>query len=197
MPMIAVINIDISKRDLEDVWDNLQTTLVAADGIEPIAMGIVFETYDIMIFTLCKEPENLTQYIINRIRSLKGITETTVFFTNSLDTIKHENEPEPGIDGIAYLDVECGKDDYVFKQIKEKIGPEEEKTFTKFLGFCLHSANVDLMVGFKGINLFYLDALFSKIRMIDGVTDLEITMFSRFKTLVEYDQLSKRFPWFL
>ncbi len=196
MPLIAVINIDISKRDLEEVWENLQTTLVAADGIEPIAMGIVFETYDIMIFTLCEQPENLTAYIINRIRSLKGITETTVFFTNSLESTVPATS-EPGVDGIAYLDIECGKDEYVLKQIKDKIGPEEEKTFTKFVGLCLHSANVDLLVGFKGINLFYLDALFSKIRMIDGVTDIMITMFSRFKTLVEYDQLSNRFPWFL
>nr|MDO8114710.1 hypothetical protein [Candidatus Sigynarchaeota archaeon] len=195
MGLMAVVSLNVSKRDLDDLWENLQSALIKADGIEPVAMGITFEYYDIQVFLYCDEPENLNRYIINRLRSLKGVTETTVFFITDMDNIKHEGmESEPGIDGIVLLDVECGKEDSVFREIMENVGPEEEKTFTKFIANCLHSASLDLLVGFKGQNFYMLDKLFSKIRLIDGVIDVEVVMFSRFKI---FDYEKSRFSWYL
>lgn len=198
MGLIGCVSLDIKKRSVEDLWENLSSSLSSANGITPIAMGIVFETYDVMIFLWCETPENLNDYIINRLRSVKGVTETEVFFVNDMQEITHEEiDSEPGIDGIIFIDVECGKDESVYNAIIEDISPEENKTFTKFVAKCLHSTNLDQLVGFKGVNLYYLDQLFSKVRMVNGVTDMQIMMFSRFTTLVEFDELKKRFPWFL
>jgi hypothetical protein len=197
MGLLGVVTLNISGRDLTDVWDNLQSNLVAADGIEPLAIAIVFETYDLLIVLWCEQPENLNRYIINRLRSMKGVTETTVFFLDEMQALTHDGmESEPGIDGHLMLDVECGKEDYVVREVS-KIGPEAEKTFTKFIAAALHSSTLDLLVGFKGTNLYYLDELFSKIRLIDGVIDIEVQIFARFKTLVEYDQMKDRFSWLL
>ena len=199
MGLLAVVNLDISKRDLEDVWDNLQSSLVkdTDGGIEPVAMGIIFETYDIIVFLWCEHIEYLTEYIINHMRSIKGVTETTVFFMSDIQNIQHEDAPaEPGLDGVLLLDVECGLDEHVLREVK-KIGPEEEKTFTKFISHCLHSQNLDIIVGFKGINLYYLDQLFTKIRMVNGVIDIMVLMFQRFKTLNETETIEEKFPWFL
>ena len=195
MGLMAVVSLNITKRDLDDVWENLQSALVKVNGIEPVAMGIAFESYDILVFLYCDEPENLNRYIINRLRSLKGVAETTVFFINDMQNITHEDmESEPGIDGVLMIDVECGKEDHVFREISEKIGPEEENTFTKFIANCLHSESLDLLVGFKGQNLYMLDKLFSKIRLIDGVTDIQVVMFSRFNV---FDYEKSRFSWYL
>ncbi|MHA1793168.1 MAG: hypothetical protein ACTSVI_11025 [Promethearchaeota archaeon] len=198
MGMMAIVTLDISKRDLEDVWENLQVSLNSADGIEPVAMAMVFETYDIMVFFWCDTPENLNSYIIDRMRSIKGVTETTVFFITEMTEIKYESfDKEPGIDGLAFIDVECGMDYSVYKKIIENIKPEEDKTFLKFISHCLHSQNLDLLLGFKGINLYYLDKLFNNIRLIEGVVDVLIIMFSRFKTLQEYDRIREKFPWLI
>lgn len=196
MGMMAAVTLDIKNRNLEDVWENLQASLVSANGIEPVALSIVFETFDVMIFIWCETPETLNQYIINRLRSIKGVTETTVFFFGEMKEIKHENiDREPGIDGLLFMDIECGKDQHVFNAMIEKVGPEEDSTFTKFVSFCLHSQNLDLLVGFKGTNLYYLDKLFNKIRLINGVIDVNVMMFSRFKTLKEYTLIQERFSW--
>ncbi|MBD3187413.1 hypothetical protein GF325_11330 [Candidatus Bathyarchaeota archaeon] len=196
MGMMAAVTLDIKNRNLEDVWENLQASLVSANGIEPVALSIVFETFDVMIFIWCETPETLNQYIINRLRSIKGVTETTVFFFGEMKEIKHENiDREPGIDGLLFMDIECGKDQHVFNAMIEKVGPEEDSTFTKFVSFCLHSQNLDLLVGFKGTNLYYLEKLFNKIRLINGVIDVNVMMFSRFKTLKEYTLIQERFSW--
>ncbi len=194
MGLIAVVTLNIFKRDLEDIWENLQSALVSDDGIEPLAMGIEFETYDIIVFLWCEQPESLNKYIINRLRSLKGVTETTVFFLSAMENIPHAIESEPGIDGMVLIDVECGKEESVFRDIMTKVEPEEEKTFTKFIANCLHSATLDLLVGFKGTNLYMLDKLFSKIRTVDGVTDIQVVMFSRFR-IFEYQK--SKFSWYL
>lgn len=200
MGLVAAVTLDITKRDLDSVWDNLHVSLVREAGIEPVAIGIVFETYDIMVFLWCDAPERLNRYIINRMRSVKGVTETTVFFLDGMQPIIHEGLkgiPEPGIDGLVMMDVECGKEDHVMKALVERVKPEEEKTFTKFVSFCLHSTSLDLIAGFKGMNLYYLDQLFAKIREIDGVLDIIVLMFSRFQTLVDYDEIAAKFPWFV
>ncbi len=194
MGLMAVVTLNIFKRDLEDIWENLQSALVASDGIEPLAIGIVFETYDITTFLWCEQPENLNKYIINRLRSLKGVTETTVFFLDAMENITHDIESEPGLDGMVLIDVECGKEESVFRDIMTRIQPEEEKTFTKFIANCLHSASLDLLVGFKGTSLYMLDKLFSNIRMIDGVIDIQVVMFSRFR-IFEYEK--SKFSWYL
>ncbi|MHA1700622.1 MAG: hypothetical protein ACTSWN_17425 [Promethearchaeota archaeon] len=197
MGLLGCVTLDIAQRDVEDVWENLQSSLIIADGIEPIAMGIIFETYDVIIFLWCEKPENLTKYIINRMRSIKGVTETTVFFINNLNVIQHKDvDEEPGIDGILLIDVECGQDDHVFKEIPN-IAPVAEKTFTKFEAFCLHSSNLDLLVGFRGMNIYYLNKLFNKIRLIDGVVDVLVLLFQRFLTLEELAVIREKFPWFL
>ncbi|MBN2154118.1 MAG: hypothetical protein JW839_21865 [Candidatus Lokiarchaeota archaeon] len=191
---MAVVTLNIFKRDLEDVWENLQSALVSDDGIEPLAMAIEFETYDIITFLWCEQPESLNKYIINRLRALKGVTETTVFFLDAMENIQHAIESEPGLDGMVFIDVECGKEESVFRNIMTKIEPEAEKTFTKFIANCLHSTSLDLLVGFKGTNLYMLDKLFSKIRMVDGVTDIQVVMFSRFR-IFEYQK--SKFSWYL
>ncbi|MFX0100177.1 MAG: hypothetical protein ACFFCS_11400 [Candidatus Hodarchaeota archaeon] len=199
MTLLACVSLDIKQRSIDEVWQNLQTSLAPADNIEPVAMGIIFETYDIMVFLSCGDIDKLTYYIINRMRSIKGVTETTVFFINEMNIIEHENLDivEPGLDGLLLIDAECGKDVYVYEKIQEHIGPEKEKTCTKFISYCLHSQNLDLLVGFKGFNLYYLDQMFSKIRLIDGVIDILVLMFSRFTTLMEMEDIEKRFPWFV
>ncbi|MHA1683067.1 MAG: hypothetical protein ACTSUE_19165 [Promethearchaeota archaeon] len=195
---MATISLDISNRNLESIWENLQASLITADGIEPIAISIVFETFDVMVFCWCEKPENLNRYIIDRMRSIKGVTETTVFFFTDMEHIKHEDvEPEPGIDGLLFIDIECGKESFVSNMIRDDVGPEADLTFTKFVSYCLHSQNLDLLVGFKGTNVYYLDKLFNKIRLIDGVTDVRVMMFSRFSTLQEYSIVQTKFPWFL
>lgn len=194
MSLMAVVSLDITHRDLEDVWDNLQSTLEQENGIEPIAMGITFESYDIHVIFYCDEPENLNRYIIDHLRSLKGVTETTVYFLTDMESIVHEGmESEPGLDGIILIDVECGKEDSVFHNIMN-VGPEEDKTFTKFIANCMHSEDLDMLVGFKGQNFFMLDKLFSNIRVVDGVTDIQVIMFTRF---IVFDYEKSRFTWYL
>ncbi|HME52331.1 MAG TPA: hypothetical protein VKM55_08950 [Candidatus Lokiarchaeia archaeon] len=194
MSLMAVVSLDITHRDLEDVWENLQSTLEREDGIEPIAMGITFESYDIHVIFYCDEPENLNRYIIHHLRSLKGVTETTVYFLTDMESIVHEGmESEPGLDGIILIDVECGKEDAVFHDIMN-VGPEEDKTFTKFIANCMHSEDLDMLVGFKGQSFFMLDKLFSNIRIVDGVTDIQVIMFTRF---IVFDYEKSRFTWYL
>jgi hypothetical protein len=194
MGLIAVVSLDITHQHLEDVWDNLQNSLEKIDGIEPIAMGITFESYDIHVIFYCDEPENLNRYIIHHLRSLKGVTETTVYFLTDMENIVHEGmDPEPGIDGILFIDVECGKEDSVFREIMQ-VGPEEDKTFTKFIANCMHSQDLDMLVGFKGQNFYMLDKLFNTIRVLDGVTDIQVVMFTRF---IVFDYEKSRFSWYL
>nr|MDO8086927.1 hypothetical protein [Candidatus Sigynarchaeum springense]MDO8117694.1 hypothetical protein [Candidatus Sigynarchaeota archaeon] len=45
MGMMALVTLNIFKRDIEDIWENLQLALVSDAYIEALATGIVFETY--------------------------------------------------------------------------------------------------------------------------------------------------------
>lgn len=160
------------------------------EAILPVSIGYVKTKGDYIIPMLVQDVAEVDDLIIDKIRSVEGVSDIKSYLFNMQVPQAEEDEMAEGTPllahGIIFVDVAGGKD----REALEKISAlGDEDVSINFLGHCFHSFDCD-MIAFVSARSHgrLFEWVREKIRPIDGVLDTDVEIISGMEPLLSLEE---------
>ncbi len=186
----------------EIAHEKLMKNMKPTETVKPLFIGQIFETADLEVMLQATDVDELNEFILDKIRSIKEIREIMVFPITSfrglaqfgLADLKNSYIPPKGEPVelplfMVKLDVEPTKDVDVYQKLSEI--PMSDDVLPAFLGYTFQQADFDIGFYFFATDTKTAwDFVNGSIRTIDGVWDTEVTIIVHIHPFVSAKELS-------
>ena len=192
MIVFAVVDV-ISGRD-EEVWTSMAKRLKGLKGdVTPLIMNRIFEQEDIALTLRVTDPKMLPTFLVENVRSIEGVRDIETFslfegtFLAEKDRVQRDAE---GLHAYAFIATEPGQDREVYDTLCS-LG-EHMSVYPRFVAFTFHKMKCTIILSLNAPSIETLEEfLIEKVRCIDGVTDTQTMIGTRYQFLVEPSDVYK------
>ena len=175
---VTFLYIDCLAGSEKLIWNEVVRRLESYPAVTviPLYGGIIRENGDIYLVCAVRDTERFDDFVIDEIRSIRWVTETSVMFSfnsklrpETVETVvQAATQGEKKVAVNVHLDVEPGKEREVFQHLCQLEDTDQVKAWGAFI--VLHSVSVDMVLSLMGESGNEIYAYISeRVRTIDGV----------------------------
>ena len=196
---MAVCDVEAGSDKL--AYDRLLENLEKTESVIPLFVGQIFEHADLEIMIQAEDVESLNDFILERIRSIKEITEIMVYPMTSFkglaqfslaDFQSSYSAEDTAVEFPLFtvkLDIEPTKDVKVYEELSKLT--MSDTVLPAFLGYTFQQADFDIGLYFFAMDIQSAWDFIMRIREIEGVWDTDIGIVTRIKSLVSAKDMTQ------